>query len=57
MYGVWTAVKVVNSDHERVGQVGVVWGVNRVTHPDDVIVKFDQDGQEQSMPLADIQAL
>jgi hypothetical protein len=57
MYGVWTAVKVVNVDHERVGQVGVVWGLNREKHPDAVIVKFDQDGQEQAVPLAELQAL
>lgn len=57
MFGVWTPVKVVNPEHERADQAGTVFGVNREKHPDDVIVKFDQDGQEQAVPVADLKAL
>lgn len=47
MFQVWMSVSIKNPDHPRFGSiaaVGTVHQTNAVTHPDDVVVKFDCDG-------------
>ncbi len=57
MFDVWKAVQVVNTDHPRTGEAGTVFATNRVTHPDDVVVKFDIDGTTESVAVVDLKAL
>lgn len=57
MFEVWTPVKVVTEDHPRAGTAGTVQQVNRVVHPDAVVVKFDLDGTEEAVNLVDLKAL
>lgn len=57
MISVWTSVKVVKEDHARFGQAGSVFATNKETHPDEVQVKFDLNGDIESVLIADLQAL
>ena len=56
MLSVWTAVKVVKQGAEREGQAGTVHA-SSPEHPEEVVVKFDQDNALVSVPVADLQAL
>ena len=57
MYQVWQSVKVKNPDHARADQAGSVFAVSPEQHPDEVVVKFDKDGMQESVAIADLQAL
>lgn len=56
MFEVWTSVKVKNPEHPRAGQAGVVHAVNPAK-PEEVAVRFDDDGQVQLVATADLQVL
>lgn len=56
MLPVWTSVKVVNKDHGRANQAGVVHATNPET-PNEVAVKFDQDLVVEVVSLADLTQL
>jgi hypothetical protein len=55
-YSVWQSVKVSNLDHARAGQAGTVHTVSPA-HPDEVVVKFDEDGSLEAVKVEDLQAL
>lgn len=57
MYNVWQSVKVINAAHPRVNTAGTVFSTNATAHPDEVVVKFDLDGTEEAVKLADLQGL
>lgn len=57
MFEIWTAVKVINEAHARAHQAGTVTMRNVANHPDEVVVKFDKDLTEESVSVADLQAL
>lgn len=56
MFQIWQSVKVTNEQHARAGQAGVVHATNP-THPDEVVVKFDSDGQQEAVAVADLKGL
>ena len=56
MLPVWTAIKVTKEDHPRANQAGTVYATNAAEHPDDVVVKFD-DNTIESVQIADLIAL
>jgi hypothetical protein len=53
---VFTAVQVTREDHPRHGQAGYIVG-NDPQHPDSIAVKFDSDGAEEAIALADLRTL
>ena len=57
MFSVWTPVKVRSEEHERAGEAGLVWKINRQKMPDHVVVKWDTDGTEESVAVADLSEL
>lgn len=57
MFSVWNAVVVKTEGHAREGQAGVVVAVNHAKHPDEVVVRFDADSQEEAVAIADLKAL
>ena len=57
MFSVWTPVKVRSETHERAGEAGLVWKINRAKMPDHVVVKWDTDGTEEAMAVADLAEL
>lgn len=57
MFSVWTSVKVKSDTHERTGEAGLVWKINRTKMPDHVVVKWDTDGTEETMPIVDLAEL
>lgn len=56
MFSVWQSVKVKSESHSRAGQAGTVQATNPAK-PDDVVVKFDTDGQLESVACADLAPL
>lgn len=56
MYSIWQSVKVTNDQHPRVGQAGTVHATNP-HHPDEVVVKFDVDEQQEAVAVADLVGL
>lgn len=54
MFSVWTVVKPASETHDRAGEVGMVWKTNQAKMPDHVVVKWDADGTEESVALADL---
>lgn len=57
MFEVWTPVSVINPAHARTGTAGTVQQRNLANHPDSVVVKFDADGTEEAVLVADLKAL
>lgn len=57
MFSVWTPVKLRSETHERAGDAGLVWKINRAKMPDHVVVKWDIDGTEESVAIADLAEL
>ena len=55
-FSVWNTVTVVNPEHERQGQAGVVYAVNPEMD-DEVAVRFDKDGQVVAVANADLKGL
>lgn len=53
---VWQPVLVKNTDHPRFNTAGTVHATNP-DKPDEVVVKFDADGQLEAVKIADLQAL
>lgn len=56
MFQVWQSVKVNNEQHPRVNQAGTVVATNP-KHTDEVVVKFDADGQQEAVAVADLVGL
>lgn len=56
MLSVWNQVKVINKDHARLDQAGVVHAVGH-KNPDAVVVQFDVDGIREAVAVADLQVL
>jgi hypothetical protein len=56
MLPIWTAVKVINKDHSRFEQAGIVQAVNPA-QPDNVGIKFDKDGVTETVKVVDLQVL
>lgn len=56
MYPVWTSVLVTNPDHARHGQAGTVFKTDPAKK-EEVVVKFDLDGQQEAVQIADLKAL
>lgn len=56
MFQVWQSVQVINENHPRKGQAGTVFAVNK-DKPDEVVVKFDLDGEQQAVQVADLKGL
>lgn len=54
-FSVWNPV-IVQGEHPRAGQAGVVHAVNPAT-PDEVAVKFDLDGIVVVIDVASLKAL
>lgn len=54
-FSVWNPV-IVQGEHPRAGQAGVVHAVNPAT-PDEVAVKFDIDSIVVVMPVDNLKAL
>jgi len=50
---VWQSVKVTAEGHARQGQAGIVFAVDRA-HPEEVAIRFDEDGQVQLVAVADL---
>ena len=57
MFEVWTPVKVITEGHARFNTAGIVTMRNLKDHPDSVVVKFDLDGTEEAVQVADLKAL
>lgn len=57
MFNVWQSVKVTNEEHPRAGTAGTVFATNPTTHPNEVVVKFDVDGTEEAVAIADLKTL
>ncbi len=55
-YPVFTSVQVKNPDHPRAELAGIVCGWDPA-HPDQIAVRFDVDGAEQAVALADLRKL
>lgn len=55
-FSVWNAVQVTNPEHERAWQAGVVCAVNPEID-DEVVVRFDKDGQVVAVANADLKGL
>lgn len=56
MLSVWNQVKVINKDHSRLDEAGVVHAVDP-KNPDEVVVQFDVDGRREAVAVADLQVL
>lgn len=54
-FSVWNPV-IVQGDHPRAGQAGVVHAINPAT-PDEVAVRFDLDSIVVVMDVSDLKAL
>lgn len=55
-FAVWNSVQVVNPEHARAGQAGVVFAINPEL-TDEVAVRFDKDGMVEAVATADLKAL
>ena len=55
-FSVWDMVQVSNNKHPRKGQAGVVHATNPAA-PEEVAVKFDEDGVVIVMDVADLKRL
>lgn len=53
-FAVWDVVRPASPDHPRAGQVADVTKVNYQRHPDEVVVRWNVDGTEESVPMVDL---
>ena len=56
MFPVWTQVIVKTEGHARYQTAGYVVGTNEA-FPGSVVVKFDNDGTNEAVDIADLKAL
>jgi hypothetical protein len=57
MFSVWTPVKPISETHERAGEAGVIWKVNKKQYPDHVVVKWDTDGTIEAVEAVELMEL
>ena len=57
MFSVWTSVTPVSETHERAGEAGTVWKVNKAKFPTMVVVKWDKDETIEVVDAADLKEL
>jgi hypothetical protein len=55
-FSVWQQVQVIGEEHPRKGQAGVVHGTNPAV-PDEVSIKFDNDGVVEAVAVDSVKAL